>query len=71
MGAQVENVIEYNKEFPAAAKQNMINFKKALNPITIAKMQLRFPDEFRGIEPDSVEMIETAVEIFELFQPQD
>jgi hypothetical protein len=68
MGAQVENVIKYNKENPEQAKKNMENFKTALNPATVAKMQLRFPDEFKDIEPDSLEMLEAAVELFEIFQ---
>jgi hypothetical protein len=46
----------------------MENFKTALNPATIKKMQLRFPDEFKEIEPDSLEMLEHAVELFEMFQ---
>jgi hypothetical protein len=71
MGAQVENVLKYNKENPTQAKQNMENFKTALNPITIAKMQLRFPEEFRDIEPDSLQMLEAAVELFELFQTKE
>ena len=68
MGAQVENVLKYNKENPIQAKKNMENLKTALNPATIKKMQLRFPDEFREIEPDSLEMLEHAVELFEMFQ---
>jgi hypothetical protein len=68
MGAQVENVIKYNKDNPEQALKNMENFKTALNPATIAKMQLRFPDEFRDIEPHSLEMLEAAVELFEIFQ---
>ena len=68
MGAQVENVIKWNKDNPVEAKQNMENFKTALNPTTIAKMQARFPTEFQDIEPDSREMLEAAVDIFELFQ---
>jgi hypothetical protein len=68
MGAQVENVLKYNKEHPAQAKQNMENFKTALNPATIKKMQIRFPEEFQGIKPDSMEMLEAAVELFEMFQ---
>jgi hypothetical protein len=38
---------------------------------TIAKMQLRFPDEFKNIEPDSVEMPEAAAEPSELFQSHE
>jgi hypothetical protein len=68
MGAQVENVLKYNKENPIQAKQNMDNFKTALNPATIKKMQPRFPEEFNDIEPDSLEMLEAAVELFEMFQ---
>jgi hypothetical protein len=68
MGAQVENVLAYNKQNPLLAKQNIENFKIALNPTTIAKMQLRFPEDFRDIKPDSLEMLEAAVEVFELFQ---
>ena len=69
MGVQVvENVLKYNKENPLQAKKNMENFKTALNPATIKKMQLRFPDEFKEIEPDSLEMLEHAVELFEMFQ---
>ena len=68
MGAQVENVLKYNKENPLQAKKNMENFKTALTPATIKKMQLRFPDEFKEIEPDSLEMLEHAVELFEMFQ---
>ena len=71
MSAQVENILKYNKEHPTRAKENMDNFKTALNPITIAKMQLRFPEEFRDIDPDSLEMLEVAVEIFEMFQPEE
>ena len=71
MGAQVENVLKYNKDNPLQAKQNMENFKTALNPATIKKMQLRFPDEFKEIEPDSLEMLEHAVELFEMFQRDD
>ena len=71
MGAQVENVIKYNKDNPIQSKQNMVNFKTALNPATIAKMQLRFPEEFKNIEPDSLEMLEAAVELFELFQTKE
>ena len=71
MGAQVENVIKYNKDNPIQAKQNMLNFKTALNPVTIAKMQLRFPGEFQNIEPDSLEVLEAAVELFELFQNKE
>ena len=68
MGAQVENVLKYNKKNPLQAKKNMKNFKSALNPATIKKMQLRFSDEFREIEPGSLEMLEQAVELFEMFQ---
>ena len=68
MGAQVENVLKCNKDNPAQAKQNMENFKAALNPATSKKMQLRFPEEFQGTEPDSIEMLEAAVELFEMFQ---
>ena len=68
MGAQVENVLKYNKDNPLQAKKNMENFKTALNPATIKKMQLRFPAEFEEIEPDSLEMLEHAVELFEMFQ---
>jgi hypothetical protein len=71
MGAQVENVIKYNKDNPEQAKKNIENFKAALNPLTISKMQLRFPEEFKNIEPDSVEMLEAAVELFELFQTNE
>ena len=71
MGAQVENVLKYNKDNPLQAKQNMENFKTALNPATIKKMQLRFPDEFKEIEPDSLEMLEHAVELFEMSQRND
>ena len=68
MGAQVENVLKYNKENPTRALENMENFKSALNPATIKNMQIRFPDEFKDIEPDSTEMVELAVEFFEIFQ---
>jgi hypothetical protein len=68
MGSQVENVLKYNKDHPEQAKKNMENFKTALNPVTIRKMQLQFPAEFKGVEPDSGEMIEAAVELFEMFQ---
>jgi hypothetical protein len=43
------------------------NFKKALNPVTISKMIVHFPREFEGIEEGSQEMLEAAVEVFELF----
>jgi len=68
MGAQVENVLKYNKENPEQAQKNMENFKAALNPATIKKMQIRFPEEFKDIEADSQEMLEAAVELFEMFQ---
>ena len=68
MGAQVENVLKCNKENPIQAKQNMDNFKTALNPATIKKMQLQFPEEFQDTEPDSLEMLEAAVELFEMLQ---
>ncbi len=68
MGAQVENVLKYNKEHPEQSKRNMENFKTAINPVTIKKMQIRFPEEFEGIEPDSMEMLDAAVELFEMFQ---
>jgi hypothetical protein len=71
MGAQVENVLKYNKENPEKAKENMANFKRALNPTTITKMQIRFPEEFQGLEPDSMEMMEAAVSVFELFHKTD
>jgi hypothetical protein len=72
MGAQVQNVIKYNQDNPEQAKKNMDNFKAALNPATtIAKMQLRFPEEFQNIEPDSLEMLEAAVELFEIFQTNE
>jgi hypothetical protein len=67
MGAQTENVLKYNKDNPERAKENMKIFKTALNPATIAKMQLRFPNEFRGLELDSSEMLEAAVSVFEIF----
>ncbi len=68
MGAQVENVLKYNKDNPEQAKQNTENFKKALNPATIAKMIAFFPKEFENIEPDSLEMLEAAVAVFEIFE---
>ena len=68
VGAQVENVLKYNKANPLQAKKNMENFKTALNPATIKKMPLRFPDKFKEIEPDSLKMPEHAVELFEMFQ---
>jgi hypothetical protein len=71
MGAQVENVLKWNKENPIQAKQNTENFKKALNPVTIAKMIAHFPKKFEGFAPDSTEMLEAAVEVFELFVKND
>jgi hypothetical protein len=68
MGAQVENVLKHDEDHQEQAKKNMENFKTALNPVTVRKMQLRFPAEFEGVEPDSTEMIEAAVELFEMFQ---
>ena len=53
MGAQVENVLKYNKENSVQAQKNMDNVKAALNPATIKKMQIRFPEEFKDIEADS------------------
>ena len=60
--------MKYNKENPIQAQKNMDNFKAALNPATIKKMQIRFPEEFKDIEADSQEMLEAAVELFEMFQ---
>jgi hypothetical protein len=71
MGAQVENVLKYNKDNPDTAKKNIENFKTAMNPATIKAMQARFPEEFRGLEPDSLEMLEAAVGVFELFNRTD
>ena len=68
MGAQVENVLKYNKENPIQAQENIDNFKAALNPATIKKMKIRFPEEFKDMEADSQEMLEAAVESFEMFQ---
>ena len=71
MGAQVENVTKYYKDNPIQTLKNMESFRKAINPATIAKMELRFPEEFKNIEPDSLEMLEAAVELFELFQNKE
>ena len=46
----------------------MENFKTALNLATITKVQLGFPDKFKDVEPDSLEMLEVAVELFKMFQ---
>jgi hypothetical protein len=72
MGAQVENVIEHNKANPAQAKKNnRENFKTTLNPAVIAKLQAKCPENFRNIEPDSIDMLEAAVELFKLFHMHD
>ena len=60
--------MKYNKENPIQAQENIDNFKAALNPATIKKMQIRFPEEFKDIEADSQEILEAAVELFEMFQ---
>lgn len=68
----MENVIEYNKANPAQAKKkNRENFKTILNPAVIAKLQANYPENFKNIEPDSIDMLEAAVELFELFNIQD
>jgi hypothetical protein len=72
MGAQVENVIEHNKANPAQAKKNnRENFKTTLNPAVIAKLQAKCPENFRNIEPDSIDMLEAAAELFELFHTHE
>ena len=60
--------MKYNKENLIQAQKNMDNFKAALNPATIKKMKIRFPEEFKDMEADSQEMLEAAVESFEMFQ---
>jgi hypothetical protein len=71
MGAQVENVIECNKANPAQGKKNRENFKTILNPAVIAKLQAKYPENFRNIEPDSIDMLEAAAELFELFHTHE
>jgi hypothetical protein len=71
MGGQVENVIEHNKANPAQAKKNRENFKTILNPAVIAKLQAKYPENFRNIEPDSIDMLEAAAELFELFHTHE
>jgi hypothetical protein len=67
MGAQVENVLVYNKEHPLVAAENMKNFKTALNPATIKRIIAQFPEQFQDMEPDSLEIIEAAVDLFSVF----
>lgn len=68
----MENVLKYNKkENPLQAQKNMDNFKAALSPATIKKRQMRFPEEFKDIEPNSLEMLEAAVELFKMFQSSE
>lgn len=54
--------IEKNKENPEKAKEKICGqLQDCTEPTaTIANMQLRFPEEFRGLEPDSLEMLEAA-----------
>jgi hypothetical protein len=67
MGAQVENVLVCNKEHPLVAAENMKNFKTALNPATIKRIIAQFPEQFQDMEPDSLETIEAAVDLFSVF----
>jgi hypothetical protein len=68
LAAQVTNIVKYIKDQPEKAQKNLDDFNKAQHPITIAKMQVRFPEEFRNMEPDSDEMVQAAVDLFEMFQ---
>jgi hypothetical protein len=67
MGAQVENVLTYNKDHPLIATENMKNFKTALNPATIKRILAQFPEKFLDMEPDSIEILEAAVDLFSVF----
>jgi hypothetical protein len=68
LAAQVTNIVKYIKDQPEKAQKNLDDFNKAQHPVTIAKMQVRFPEEFRNMEPDSDEMVQAAVDLFEMFQ---
>ncbi len=63
------NVLTYNKEHPIVAAKNVKNFKTALNLATIKRTIAQFPEQFQeDMEPDSLEMLEAAVDhLFSVF----
>jgi hypothetical protein len=68
MGAQAENVLTHNKEHPILAAKNVKNFKTALNLATIKRTIAQFPEQFQDMEPNSLEMLEAAVDhLFSVF----